>query len=206
LFGFALGVLIVSGLIDGLRLVGSPSNLFSGWHGRLLVLKALVTAAIVVLWLGLRDVIDNGLRRLAYLGDRMRARSRGRLARGGCWAVRRPADRAPVGYRPAAAGKETSEQSSTGISVDLTGSRHRPRHARPRRRGYQPADGEDQRRHHRGHRFHASSRAVGMQVDTSPPTYPCQRVAPSYRSTSSTRRPDSGVSSWRRSVTPPAER
>jgi copper transport protein len=124
LFGLALGVIVVSGLIDGVRLVGSPGNLFSGWHGRLLIVKTLVTAVIVVLWLGLREVIDNGLRRLAYLGDRMR----GRLARAvslevvaGLFAVLLTAFL--VGYRPAAAGKESTTNSSSVVSVDLTGSR-----------------------------------------------------------------------------------
>jgi copper transport protein len=124
LFGLALGVLVVSGLIDGLRLVGSPSHLFSGWHGRLLVLKTLVTAAMVVLWLGLRDVIDNGLRRLAYVGDRMRARLTRAVSlevAAGLVAVLLTAFL--VGYRPAAAGKEATTQSTAGISVDLTGSR-----------------------------------------------------------------------------------
>jgi hypothetical protein len=124
LFGLALGVLVVSGLIDGLRLVGSPSHLFSGWHGRLLVLKTLVTAAMVVLWLGLRDVIDNGLRRLAFVGDRMRARLTRAVSlevAAGLVAVLLTAFL--VGYRPAAAGKEASRPSSSGISVDLTGSR-----------------------------------------------------------------------------------
>jgi copper transport protein len=123
LFGLALGVIVVSGLIDGVRLVGSPSHLFSGWHGRLLVIKTLVTAVMVVLWLGLRDVIDNGLRRVAYVGDRMRAR----LARAvslevvaGLFAVLLTAFL--VGYRPAAAGKETVT-STTGMSIDLTGTR-----------------------------------------------------------------------------------
>jgi copper transport protein len=124
LFGLALGVIVVSGLIDGWRLVGAPGNLFDGWHGRLLVVKTLLTAVMVVLWLGLREVIDNGLRRLAYLGDRMRAR----LARAvtlevmaGLFAVLLTA--VLVGYRPAEAGKESTTNSSTAVSVDLTGSR-----------------------------------------------------------------------------------
>jgi copper transport protein len=124
LFGLALGVLAVSGLIDGLRLVGSPSNLFSGWHGRLLVIKTLVTAVMVVLWLGLRDVIDNGLRRVAYVGDRMRARLTRAVSlevAAGLFAVLLTAFL--VGYRPAAAGKESGAPSTAGISVDLTGSR-----------------------------------------------------------------------------------
>jgi copper transport protein len=124
LFGLALGVLVVSGLIDGLRLVGSPSNLFSGWHGRLLVIKTLVTAVMVVLWLGLRDVIDNGLRRVAYVADRMRARLTRAVSlevAAGLFAVLLTAFL--VGYRPAAAGKEDGTPSTAGISVDLTGSR-----------------------------------------------------------------------------------
>jgi copper transport protein len=123
LFGLALGVVVVSGLIDGWRLVGSPRHLFSGWHGRLLVIKTLVAAVMVVLWLGLREVIDDGLRRVAYVGDRMRAR----LARAvslevvaGLFAVLLTAF--IVGYRPAAAGPATSTK-TTGLTVDLTGTR-----------------------------------------------------------------------------------
>jgi copper transport protein len=124
LFGLALGVIVVSGLIDGWRLVGPPGDLFDGWHGRLLVLKTVVTIAIAVLWLGLREVIDQGLRRLATLNDRMRAR----LARAvslevvaGLLAVLLTAFL--VGYRPAQAGKAPSTKTTTVISVDLTGSR-----------------------------------------------------------------------------------
>jgi copper transport protein len=124
LFSVALGVIVVSGLIDGWRLVGSPGDLFSTWHGRLLLLKTVVTVVIVGLWLGLRDVIDNGLRRMAYVSDRMRAR----LARAvslevlACLvAVLLTAFL--VGYRPAAAGKGTGTAAPSGISVELTGSR-----------------------------------------------------------------------------------
>jgi hypothetical protein len=72
---------------------------------------------MVVLWLGLRDVIDNGLRRSAYLGDRMRAgwRAVSLEVAAGLFAVFLTAFL--VGYRPAAAVRRPARRRPASPSI-----------------------------------------------------------------------------------------